>query len=90
MFFYNLPIVIVKFPEAATGGPLQEHLSYRTPPDDCFWVSTKRYWQIYRMSDKRKYKKDSYTEKKSKAWNRGKRAQMLVTLTEGLAATDKG
>ena len=40
------------------------------------------------MSDKRKYKKDSYTEKKSKAWNRG--TQMPVTLTEGLAATDKG
>ena len=29
-------------------------------------------------------------EKKSKAWNWGKRTQMLVTLTEGLAATDKG
>ena len=42
------------------------------------------------MPGKRKYKKDSYTEKKSKAWNRGKQAQMLVTLTEGLAATDKG
>ena len=28
-------------------------------------------------------------EKKSKAWNRGKRTQMSVTLTEGLAATDK-
>ena len=40
------------------------------------------------MSDKRKYKKDSYTEKKSKAWNREKRTQMPVT--EGLAATDKG
>ena len=42
------------------------------------------------MSDKRKYKKDSYTEEKSKEWNKGKRTQMLVTLTEGLAATDKG
>ena len=42
------------------------------------------------MSDKRKCKKDSYTDKKSKAWNRGKRTQMPVTLTEGLAATDKG
>ena len=31
------------------------------------------------MSDKRKYKKDSYTEKKSKAWNREKRTQMPVT-----------
>ena len=40
------------------------------------------------MSDKRKYKKDSYTEKKSKAWNKGKRTQMPVT--EDLAATDKG
>ena len=39
------------------------------------------------MSDKRKYKKDSYTEKKSKAWNKGKRTQMSVT--EGLTATDK-
>ena len=25
------------------------------------------------MSDKRKYKKDSYTERKSKAWKKGKR-----------------
>ena len=40
------------------------------------------------MPGKRKYKKDSYTEKKSKAWNRGKRTQTPVT--EGLAATDKG
>ena len=40
------------------------------------------------MSDKRKYKKDSCMEKKSKAWNREKRTQMPVT--EGLAATDKG
>ena len=29
-------------------------------------------------------------EKKSKTWNRGKQTQMPVTLTEGLAATDKG
>ena len=28
--------------------------------------------------------------KKRKAWNRGKRTQMPVTMTEGLAATDKG
>ena len=42
------------------------------------------------MSDKRKYKKDSFTEKKRKAWNTGKRTQMPVTRTEGLAATDKG
>ena len=40
------------------------------------------------MSDKRKHKKDSFTEKKSKAQNRGKRTQMPVT--EDLAATDKG
>ena len=32
----------------------------------------------------------SFTEKKRKAWNRGKRTQMPVTITEGLAATDKG
>ena len=31
-----------------------------------------------------------YGEKKSKAWNREKRTQVTVTLTEGLAATDKG
>ena len=42
------------------------------------------------MSNKQKYKKDSYTEKKSKAWNRGKRTQMQVTVTVGLATTDKG
>ena len=42
------------------------------------------------MPDKRKYEKDSFTEKKSKAWNRGKRTQMPVTLAEGLAVTDKG
>ena len=41
------------------------------------------------MSDKRKHKKDSYTEKKSKAWNREKRTQMPVTLTKCLAAADK-
>ena len=29
-------------------------------------------------------------KKKMKAWNRGKRTQMPVTVTEGLAATDKG
>ena len=34
--------------------------------------------------------KDSFTEKKKKAWNRGKRTQMSATITEGLAATDKG
>ena len=41
------------------------------------------------MSDKRKYKNDSFTEKKTQAWNRGKRTQMPVTVTEDLAATDK-
>ena len=42
------------------------------------------------MSDKGKCKKDSFMQKKSKAWNRGKQTQILVTLTEGEAATDKG
>ena len=42
------------------------------------------------MSDKRKYKKDSFIGKKRKAWNRGKRTQIPVTITEHLAATDKG
>ena len=42
------------------------------------------------MSEKRKYKKDSYMKKKSNIWNRGKQTQMPVTLTEGLAAADKG
>ena len=41
------------------------------------------------MSYKRKYKKDSFTEKKRKAWNRGKRTQTPFTITEGLAATNK-
>ena len=42
------------------------------------------------LSDKGKYKKDSFTEKKRKVWNRGTLTQMRVTITEGLAATDKG
>ena len=42
-----------------------------------------------KMSDKRKCKKDSCTEKRRKAWNRGKETKMPVTVTEGLAATDK-
>ena len=42
------------------------------------------------MPDKRNYQKDSYTEKKRKAWNRGKRTHISVTQTEGLVATDKG
>ena len=42
------------------------------------------------MSNQRKYKKGSFREKKKKAWNRVKRTQMPVTITEGLAATDKG
>ena len=36
------------------------------------------------------YQKESYTEKKSKAWNRGKQTHIPVTLTESLVATDKG
>ena len=32
---------------------------------------------------------DSFTEKKRKAWNRGKRTQTPFTITEGLAATSK-
>ena len=31
------------------------------------------------MSDKQKNKKDSYMEKKSKAWNKGKQTPMSVT-----------
>ena len=42
-------IVKVKFSEAATRVALLEALFYRSPPDDCLWVSTKRYWQIYRL-----------------------------------------
>ena len=42
------------------------------------------------MSNKRKYKKDPITEQKRKVWNRGKRTQMPVTVTEGLVVTDKG
>ena len=41
------------------------------------------------MSDKRKYKKYSFTGKKREAWNRGKRTQIPVTVTEDLVATDK-
>ena len=41
------------------------------------------------MSDKRKCKKDSFTGERRKAWNRGKETKMPVTVTEGLAATDK-
>ena len=41
------------------------------------------------MSVKRKYRKDWFTEKKKKAWNRGKLTQMPVTVTKDLAATDK-
>ena len=42
------------------------------------------------MSGKRKNKKDSFTEKKRETWDIGKQTQMLVTVTKGLAATDKG
>ena len=41
------------------------------------------------MSDKQKYKKDSFTGKKSKAWNRRKGTQTPFTLTEDFAATDR-
>ena len=41
------------------------------------------------MSDKRKHKNDSFTEKKTQAWNREKRPQMPVTVTEHLATIDK-
>ena len=34
--------------------------------------------------------KDSFTEKKRKAWNKVKQTQIPVTVTEGLAATDNG
>ena len=34
--------------------------------------------------------KDSFTKKKRKAWNRGKRTQMPVTVTESAAATNNG
>ena len=45
-----------------------------------------------KISDKQNYKKDSFTEKKRKAWNRGKRTEIIlpVTIMEGPAATDKG
>ena len=36
------------------------------------------------MSGKRKYKRDLYTGKKRKAWNRGKLTKMPVTVTKGL------
>ena len=42
------------------------------------------------MSNKQKYKKDSITKQKRKAWNRGKQTQVPVTVTEGLAVTGKG
>ena len=35
-------------------------------------------------------KKIQARSKKGKVWNRGKRTQMPVTVTEGLAVTDKG
>ena len=38
------------------------------------------------MSDKKKYKKDSFTEKKEGM----EQSEMLVTASEGLAATEKG
>ena len=41
------------------------------------------------MSDKRKCKKNSFTGQKGNH-GRGKQTQIPITLTEGLAATDKG
>ena len=41
------------------------------------------------MSDKRKNKKDSFTGKKRKPWNRETNSN-TNTLTEGVAATDRG
>ena len=53
-------------------------------------VSTNRYWKFFlKMSDKRKYKKDSFTGEKGNHGTR-KQTQIPITLTEGLAATDKG
>ena len=37
-----------------------------------------------------KVQKDSVTEQKRKAWNRGKQTQMPVTVTEGLVVIHKG
>ena len=37
-----------------------------------------------RKYQKRKYKIDSFTGKKRKAWNRGKQTKMPVTVTKGL------
>ena len=45
-------------------------------------------WQIWRISGKKKYKKDSFTEKKKKEGM--EQSEMLVTASEGLAATEKG
>ena len=42
------------------------------------------------MSDKQKHKKIFIHGEKKKVWNKEKRTQMPITLTEGLAATDKG
>ena len=46
--------------------------------------------KLKKMLGKQKYKKDSFTGKKRNAWNREKRTKMPVTVTESLAATDKG
>ena len=42
------------------------------------------------MSGKQKYKKRFIYREKSKAWNKEKQTQTPFTLTEGLAATNKG
>ena len=49
----------------------------------------KRYSKFKKVSDKRKYKKDLFTGEKG---NHGtaKQTQIPITVTEGLAATDKG
>ena len=70
MFSYDLFIVIVKFPEAATGGT----------PKNTFFIE---YLQMtafefpqkdidkFKVSDKRRYKKDSCTKKKAKHGTEG-------------------
>ena len=37
-----------------------------------------------------KVQKGFFYREKRKAWNRGKQTKMPLTVTEGLAATDKG
>ena len=49
-----------------------------------------KYIDKFKACQTRKYKKDSITEQKRKPWNRGKRTQMPVTVTEGVGVTDRG